>query len=291
MKNTSNQTYKELAIPHFKEVFDIIDEVLTELSIPYYLVGVSAIALELLKNGIKPARGTKDIDFAVMISSVKQFDKVVDELERYGFNKVKAPWTLYHSDFRIAIDLLPFGEVEEKDTVNFNRRYSDLHVLGFREVLENAIEVPIEEKFAMIPPLHGMIVLKLIAWSDRPEERDNDLSDILMIIKLYHRLELEWQDIMDHHFDLIPESREIDWLFISARVLGRKSAQILRKSDKLLTRIVHLLNANTLDVKNSAIAIEWIKSNDWSMSYAVKLLEEFKIGIDETLYKSNKELK
>ncbi|MBU0489996.1 MAG: hypothetical protein KKA07_08625 [Bacteroidetes bacterium] len=44
--STSNQTYKELAIPYFKESFDCIDEVMQELQIPYYLIGVSAIDLE-----------------------------------------------------------------------------------------------------------------------------------------------------------------------------------------------------------------------------------------------------
>jgi hypothetical protein len=47
--HTSNQSYKELAIPYFKEVFDIIDKVMLIHAIPYYLIGVSAIALELLK--------------------------------------------------------------------------------------------------------------------------------------------------------------------------------------------------------------------------------------------------
>ena len=46
--NTSNQTYKELAIPYFKETFDCIDQVMAEHGIPYYLIGVSAIALELV---------------------------------------------------------------------------------------------------------------------------------------------------------------------------------------------------------------------------------------------------
>jgi predicted nucleotidyltransferase len=86
-----NQTYKELAIPYFKEVFNIVDEVLTKRCIPYYLVGVSAIALELLQDGKKPSRGTKDIDFAIMISSLEDFENVVADLEHFGFNKVKAP--------------------------------------------------------------------------------------------------------------------------------------------------------------------------------------------------------
>ncbi|WP_025663174.1 hypothetical protein [Aquimarina megaterium] len=89
--STSNQTYKELAIPYFKEVFDCIDDVLVKLNIPYYLIGASAVALELLKGGIKPSRGTKDIDFAIMISSIKEFEAVVEELLKHGFNKVETP--------------------------------------------------------------------------------------------------------------------------------------------------------------------------------------------------------
>lgn len=115
---TSGQTYKELAIPYFKEVFQIIDEILSERGIPYYLVGVNAIALELLESGHKPSRGTKDIDFAVMISSIKAFDEVADQLVTKGFNKVKAPWTLYHPQYKVVIDLLPFGEVEVKASLS-----------------------------------------------------------------------------------------------------------------------------------------------------------------------------
>ncbi len=120
--STSNQTYKELAIPYFKEVFDCIDEVMKKLNVPYYLIGAGAIALELLKEGIKPSRRTKDIDFPIMISSIKEFEAIVSELEDHGFNKVETPWALYNPNFNIVIDLLPFGEIEEKFTVNFNER-------------------------------------------------------------------------------------------------------------------------------------------------------------------------
>lgn len=71
--NTSNQTYKELSTPFFKETFDCIDEIMKEHQIPYYLIGANAIALELLKEGIKPSRGTRDIDFAIMISTTSRY--------------------------------------------------------------------------------------------------------------------------------------------------------------------------------------------------------------------------
>jgi len=48
MTNSSSQSYKELAIPYFKETFDIVDEVMSDHHVPYYLIGASVIDLELL---------------------------------------------------------------------------------------------------------------------------------------------------------------------------------------------------------------------------------------------------
>jgi predicted nucleotidyltransferase len=278
MSDTLNKTYKELAIPYFNEVFNIIDKTLLKLNIPYYLVGVSAVALELLKEGIKPSRGTKDIDFAIMIASLDEFEQVVTELEVAGFNKVKAPWTLYHPQYNIAIDLLPFGQIEENDTVNFNERYTDLHVLGFKEVMQHAISVAIEEKFAQIPPLHGMVILKLIAWNDRPEERDNDLKDILLIIKEY--FDFNSDEIYEFYFDTFPE--EFDKIIVAARVLGRKAGEIIKASEKVKIRVLEVINNNTANFEKAPIAERWARENDWTIEYAISILENVKLGITET---------
>jgi len=276
----SNQTYNELAIPYFKDVFDCIDEVMIKLKVPYYLIGASAIALELLKDGIKPSRGTKDIDFAIMISSIKEFETIVDELVKYGFNKVEAPWTLYHERFNIVVDLLPFGEIEEKFTVNFNERYTDLHLLGFSEVLEESTTVQIEEKSVQIPSLPGMVILKLIAWSDRPEERNSDLYDILRIIE--HYFDLKFDEIVEHHHDTFPvEEEALDQLKVAARVLGRNASKFLNVSEAINERILKTINENVTNVEESAIAKQWVSNKDWDLEYAVGLLEEFKQGLIE----------
>ncbi len=65
-----------------------------------------------------------------------------------------------------------------------------------------------------------MIILKLIAWSDRPEERTDDLPDILKIIE--HYFNLEYDEIVEFHYDTFPED-EIDQLLVAAEVLGRKA--------------------------------------------------------------------
>lgn len=273
----SNQSYKELAIPYFKEVFELIDGIMIKHNIPYYLIGASAIALELLRNSHKPNRGTKDIDFAIMISSMKEYDSLSESLISKSFNKVKAPWTFYSDLYDVAIDILPFGEIEENDTVQFNERYSDLHVLGFKEVLQDAKSIFIEEQIAQIPPLPGMIILKLVAWSDRPEERDNDLSDILRIIEYY--FELEFDEITENYYDTFPEDDSFDQLQIAAEVLGRKSKEYLLKSDKLSERILGVVHENLQKPEKSSISREWARQKDWEIEYAYSILKAFQKGI------------
>lgn len=275
----SNQNYKDLAIPFFREVFELIDDVLKNREIPYYLIGVSAIALELLKKGIKPARGTKDIDFAIMISSLNQFEEVVNDLEKAGFNKVEAPWTLVHPDYDVVVDLLPFGEIEENNTVGFNERYTDLHVLGFKEVMKDSREYEIEDRVVNVPPIPGMILLKLIAWSDRPEDRGNDPYDILRVIEYYN--DLEFDANMLEHYDLIPDEKDFDDRLFSARILGRKAKAYLDKSKDLETRIFEVLENNTVEAKESRIAKSWAMEKGWDLEYCVSLLEAFKTGLSE----------
>ena len=274
--NSSKKSYKELGIPYFKEVFEMIDQTMIDHKIPYYIIGVSAIALELLKNGIKPNRGTKDIDFAIMISTMNQYEKLSETLVNKGFTKVKAPWTFYSQPFHVAIDILPFGEIEEQDTMQFNERYSDLHILGFKEVLEDSEQVQIEEKIVNIPPLAGMIILKLIAWSDRPEERENDLSDILRIIEYY--FDHNFNEIIESHHDIFGED-EFDQILISAEVLGRKARKILAKSKELESRIIYVLEQNLKSEFQSTIARDWATKKDWTVEYALKVFKSLYTGM------------
>ncbi len=277
--NTSNQTYKELSIPYFREVFECIDEIMVNHGIQYYLIGATAMALEHLKHGIKPARGTKDIDFAIMISSIEEYNRLSVSLAEKGFTKVGAPWSFYSTKYRVAIDVLPFGKIEESDMARFKERNIDLHVLGFKEVLEQSVTIKIEEKLANIPPLPGMVILKLIAWNDRPEERTDDLSDILNIIE--HFFEIETDDIVEYHYDTFLEKEEFDTLKVAAEVIGRKARIFLDKSDALSVRINGILDTNLINASESKIARFWARKKDWEIEYAYSVLKALQKGISK----------
>lgn len=277
--STSSPNYKDLGIPHLKELFKAIDALCNEKNIPYYLIGANAISLEMLKKGIKPIRATRDIDFAIMVSTMDEYEGFSAAIQEKGFEKLDAAWRFHHKKFDILIDLLPFGEIEESGTIGFNDRTTDLHVLGLKEVLEDTSEINIGEIKVRIPLLPGIIVLKLVAWSDRPEVRHNDLYDILRIIELYN--DLEFEKNMEQHFDAIPENEEFDNIKFSSRILGRKVRVYLDKSAKLNERIRSVLDENTASPERSNIARNWAREKDWDLEYCVMLLKEFKSGIED----------
>jgi predicted nucleotidyltransferase len=288
----SSQTYKELAIPYFKEVFDIIDEVMIKMKCPYYLIGVSAIALRIAQMGEKPPRGTKDIDFAVMVSSFKEYDEILQHLTSKGFTKTESTWTLYHKKYDVVIDLMPFGEIEEPYTIDFKERQSELHVLGFKEVLGHPEHLQIEDKQVLIPPFPGMLLLKLIAWNDRPEKRKDDLSDILRIIEYYY--ELIEDEILEVHNDTFVDAEAFDKWLISAEVLGKKAITYLSQSAPLKETVFAILKKNINNKEQSPILKSWGKHNDWGIDYAEKILQALIKGmkiseniIDDTTLQNN----
>ena len=141
----------------------------------------------------------------------------------------------------------------------------------------------IENRVVHVPPVPGMVLLKLVAWSDRPEDRTNDPYDILRIIEYYN--DLEFESNMTDHYDLIPEEKEFDERAFSARILGRKAKEYLDESKDLRERIMEVLNANTLKAEDSRIAKAWAGEKGWELNYCVLLLKEFKQGLSEDLAK------
>ena len=279
MSSTSNLSFKQLAIPHFGDVFALIDDVLQRQQVPYYLIGANALSLQLLRQGEPPIRATKDIDFAVMVSSFDQYDAVRDELLATGFHEAQLPYTLRHVEYNVVIDLLPFGKIEEKDKVRFHERQVDLVVLGFKEILSEAETIMLESQEISVPPLPGIVLLKLISWSDRPEMRSSDLDDIYHIITVYH--DLSFDEITEQHSELLL-SEPYDTKLIAARLLGRKMAPILQKSATLLDRISQVLREQQNTSRQSGIAMRWAQNYQLSLKDAGQLLGEMRKGIEDS---------
>jgi predicted nucleotidyltransferase len=64
---------------------------------------------------------------------------------------------------------------------------TSINVEGFQEVFDSASEeIKTESQQFKVCTLAGIVILKLIAWDDRPEWRREDAGDIAEIIKNYY---------------------------------------------------------------------------------------------------------
>lgn len=111
MSNTSGQTYRELSFPYYKDAFFIIDKICGDLGVEYYLIGAQARDFQMLERGIRPTRGTKDIDFAVMLPEMKAYNELIELLCKSGFRNVTEPFRLIYDLTSTVVDFLPFGEI------------------------------------------------------------------------------------------------------------------------------------------------------------------------------------
>ena len=142
-----------------------------------------------------------------------------------------------------------------------------------KEVFERGIEGVIFDDGAtyQVATIPAIVLLKFIAWDDRPEYRLKDLQDIAVILDNYfHRFS---DDIYDNHSDLF-DNRELEE--IAAYVIGRKIKSIIGDSADLKKRIIHILTD-----KQKAIAERLILKTEQGEADIVKVLQNLLDGILE----------
>lgn len=271
--------FKDYSFAQHGEVYTILEEVFTRHGISYYLVGANARDVQLYKAGIRPTRGTADIDFAVIMPDFDLYNQVFDELCTMGFRKADEQYRLYFEKTNTAIDLMPYGKIEQDYTVQFLDRKLTLHVLGFTEVGEKA-ELFIREDFSVpVTPIEGILILKLVAWSDKPDWRVKDLEDIAFLIK--NGWEIYENEAYEDHLDLFDEN--FDQRKTASHIIGRKMGPILIQNKTLQDRIIAILENSIVDKSRSQEPEITIARNlDMSVEETQVLLKAILDGIKES---------
>jgi predicted nucleotidyltransferase len=278
MKNISNIPNEDI-----KEVIALIHNACNEAKVDFYLIGARAKDFWLLANKIEPRRFTLDIDFAVLVPSLEVFEKIKEILsKKYGFKTIeKTPHRIIFIKYDLIIDILPFGGVEKAGYINFNDKFdTKISILGFQEVYENSVTANISGEEIKVATLPGLCILKLIAWSDKPFERENDIKDISNIIQ--HFFDIESEIIYKEHLDLF-ENDDFDMVNAGAHVLGRQINKILSHSAKAKKRIIEILESNVQNVENSKIGTIIAKDSGITIEKAVHIINEILNGINDKL--------
>jgi len=276
----SNPTYKDYSFANHGEVYQILEEVFTSHHIKYYLIGANARDVQLYKAGIKPARNTADIDFAVMVPTFEKYDTIFDSLCSRGFKKTEESYRLIFDKTNTILDLLPYGEIEQNYTVNFDARDISLSVLGFKEVGEKAEEITIPEAGISLPttPVVGLIILKLVSWNDK-KDRVKDLEDISLLLN--SGWEFYEAEAYENHLDLF-DNDDFKMVTAAARIIGRKMKPILSSNEKLYQTIISILDDAILEKPKASITEYTLALNmKKSLQEVQQILSEIKLGIIE----------
>lgn len=275
----SNPTYKDYSFANHGEVYQILEKVFTSHNIKYYLIGANARDVQLYKAGLKPARNTADIDFAIMVPDFEKYDILFNELCSRGFKKTNESYRLIYNKTDTILDLLPYGEIEQDYTVNFDARDISLSVLGFKEVGEQAEEITIKEAGFSLPtsPVVGLIILKLVSWNDK-KDRIKDLEDISLL------LDSGWEfyevEAYENHLDLFDDDFEMTTA--AARIIGRKMRPILESNQKLYQTIINILKDAIQEKPKANMAEVTLALNmRKSLQEVQRILSEIKKGILE----------
>lgn len=257
MKNSSRTSWKEISHDNFREVFKTLENVFTARDINFFLIGALARDIWSGIHGFSPPAATKDIDIAIYLYSKEDYDLVKNDLiEKHGFKGSSKNQFVLISPNGTQVDLSPFGEIANRDEiVEVNGvGFSTISVEGFQEVFKHGLEtVVVEDSSFAICSIPGIVILKLIAWNDRPEKRHKDVLDIFHLIEIAFQIFQE--QIFEKHSNILLQANEaINYdRSVGALILGIKINLIVKNSPKLQEKIAKILEKEIGNVENSRL--------------------------------------
>jgi len=190
---------------------------------------VGAMARELLLRHaykLDEGRRTEDLDIAMAAGSWHSFEVVEKRLMAGGAEHAPTP----RHEFELhgwKIDILPFGGIGQGGVILWPPDNApEMCVVGFEEASQHAFEVILPgatRAFVASPP--GLLILKLIAWSDRHLERPHhDAVDLRALLQSYAG---PWNEdrLYDEADDLL-QRFGYDNELAGAALIGRDAAAI-----------------------------------------------------------------
>jgi predicted nucleotidyltransferase len=247
--------YKQLGNRLLKHVIADIVSASKALQIDFFGVGALARNTWYVDNDL-PARGTKDVDFGVYIPSTTVYQQLKKKLiEEHGYTASSNNAFCLISPQKIPVDLLPFGEIANNGKVLVEGKgLTSINLEGFREVHLNGLRsVDIEGDRINVCTIPSVVLLKLIAFDDRPDQRMKDPLDVASIFKVYPDIESDF--IWNDYHDLYDGDLSHDEVAI--KVIGSEVRKLIVGNAALLERVNRILeDAITKSSRLAAYMVE-----------------------------------
>lgn len=195
------------------------------------LVGASTMFWQMSrgKSGFQAWRRTEDIDLVVAIDHA-DLQGLTERLVAQGWRVTPGVEHQFHAPCSVRLDIVPASEALR---ALGRLRWPSGHVMNLAGVdlaFEYNDRVPlIGTRSIAAATVPVLVMLKMVAWLDRPEERTRDLGDIAFVLDRYESQEVSW---WDEAFDEIRDAVQFEhanaWLMGSAlREIAREEHRVL----------------------------------------------------------------
>jgi predicted nucleotidyltransferase len=231
--------YSKLGNTLLKDIVADIMAASNDLGIEFFGVGALARNAWYVENDL-PARGTKDVDFGVYVPNEAVYGQLKNRLmEGYRYTASSTNAFCLLSPHGIPVDLLPFGEIESSGKVLVDGKgLTAINMDGFREVHLNGLKkVNFEGDVFNVCTIPSVVLLKLIAFDDRPDQRVKDPLDISSIFKVYPNIE---SDFIWDEYSFLYEG-ELSHDAVAVTVLGYEVRKLIAGNIGLLKRVNSIL--------------------------------------------------
>lgn len=236
MTNTLLRLRKPIPEPFIK-ILLYIQGVSNEQGIKSFVIGAFArdLIFEFVYDaGIRLA--TADIDFGIAVESWDKYErlrKVLVESGKFRNDNKQEQRVWWTNDSpEICVDLIPYGGLElPKGQIRFPPTEDfAMSTLGFQQASEDLLLVLItRDQGVEIVSSPGLVLLKFVAYNDRPVLRRRDIQDIWFVIQNYLKAGNEDRLYVGENSDLSLEE-DFDYRTVGARLLGRDLAPLLTEA-------------------------------------------------------------
>lgn len=184
------------------------------------------------------------------------------------------------------IDLLPFGEIEKEGQVMIEGKgHVKISLDGFKEAFElGVVEIKIGEESYKTCSIPGIMILKLIAYDDRPSKRSKDITDINSICLYYPSIEEEY--IWGNHFDLYDD--ELEHIDVGIIVLGRQMRILVGGNRNLAKRLIGIMD-KAIEEQSPFLSLMIQNSETETIEMKRKIIQQLKKGFIEKIAVNNKD--
>ena len=195
----------------------MVSAVLSEQGWPFVIVGARAPWILLVGH---TWRATRDVDVVVRTPTWDAFERLAECLKALGFARTEAHHFVSPEGAEV-----PYGEgVITDDTIVWPNG-TLMSALGLEEAFAASVELEIGPELRVrVVTAPALVILKIIAYQDRPHERSKDVADVVEVFERY-----EEDDV--RRFELIGatvDNARIAFEEASAYLLGVDAARLAR---------------------------------------------------------------